>query len=218
MYGAQFVNKCSSRYSTPLNKACYANRHAAVAMLLDAGAQIQHDGSFPGNALAICVWENSHESLEHSLRKKEQLKNMTVGAWWSILHATQCSGDSRTLRMLVDEELTIKGLTSEEWGWIACLTSPRAPRKSSRGLITNDTERKFLYKEFIGGLPERVGFDPILSPLKWNWPNEKSSHYNLDDGDTKIHPSIQLEPESGQNSEQGDEDEVFEDAIEYHDE
>ena len=215
MYGAQFVNKCFPRYWTPLSKACYANRHAAVVMLLAAGAQIQHDGASPANAIAICVWENSHDSLWHILREKEQLNNMTVGAWWFVLRATQCSADSQTLRMLVDEKLTIKGLTAEDWDWLACLT---APGESSRGLIANDTERNSLYKEFIDGLRERVGFDLIPSPLKWNWPNEESSRHNLDDDNTKIPPIIQLERNSGQNSEQGNEDDVFEDAIEYHDE
>ncbi|CZR57766.1 uncharacterized protein PAC_07655 [Phialocephala subalpina] len=163
MYEAQFVNKSFHRFWTPLIKACCANRHAVVVMLLAAGAQIQPNGAAPANALAACIRENSHDSLGHILREKEQLKNMTVIAWWSILHATQCSADARTLHMLVDEELTIKGLTSEDWEWLACLT---ASRESARGLITNNTQRKFLCREFINGLRERVGFDPILSPLK----------------------------------------------------
>jgi len=212
VYGTQYVNKCFPMYWTPLSRACYANRHAAVIMLLATGAQIQHESSTPVSSLDVCVWENSHKSLRYLLSEKEQLKSLTTGAWWTFLRATQNSADDQTLRMLVDAELTVKGVTAEEWEWLACLT----PRISTSRL-TNNTDREFLYKEFIKGLRQRAGFDPVLSPLKWIWPDEELDHHNFGkDDDKELDPTLLSELDSGKNSGQDNDDSVFKDAVEYH--
>jgi len=211
IYGTQYLNKCFPMYWTPLSKACYANRHAAVIALLAAGAQIQHESSTPVSALDLCVWENSHESLGLLLNEKEQLKNLTTGAWWTFLRATQDSADALTLRMLVDAELTVKGVTAEEWEWLACLT----PRISTQRPITDNTHRG-LYREFIEGLRQRAGLNPARSPLKWIWPDDELSCHNFGKYDDKeLDPGGLSELESGGNFEQ-DDDVVFKDAVEYH--
>jgi hypothetical protein len=189
-YGYEFLDQGFPARSieTALMGACFWNQAAAVAVLLAEGAEVNVRNAFGETAISLGIRQRSHESLEAFLNNGSMAR-LIGDNWWQVLKDAQGWADVESLRTLIGAKMKLGSwvLSDAEW---RSLETPYDLR------VKKDPARVPLWKEFITDLKARSGMARFTTVSE--------EFCGSDEISEQVYTS------------EDDQEEQFEDAVEYH--